>query len=393
MSVAVTGAGCISALGRGLEASLAALFAGDIQPLGTVTVDTSLDLKPAVFGVLDPVLLAGDERFTRTTGLALTAAVEALAQSWPGGCGVAPERLGVCFGTTVGSTFNEEPFYRAWLAEADPPADAITRYLANDLARAVAGQLGASGPTVTVANACASSADAIGMAMDWLESDRCDVVVAGGGDELARFAYLGFAALKNASPERCRPFDLERKGLNLGEAGAAVVLEREADARRRGARVLGRVLGYGAAADAHHMTAPHPEGRGLRAALAAALSQAGVAPRDIGLVNAHGTGTRENDRTEGRVLADLVSPDTPVLSTKGSTGHTLGAAGALEAVLTLGCLLHRRAPASPGFRVADPDCVLVPTTDDTRVVRPVAVSTSLAFGGTNAALVLGAEGW
>ena len=166
------------------------------------------------------------------------------------------------------------------------------------------------------------------------------------------------------------------------------MLESAASARQRGAAVLGRVLGYGSAADAHHFTAPHPQGRGLADALGAALAQAGLEAKDLAFVNAHATSTRENDRVEGHVLLQML-PRTPVWASKGGTGHTLGAAGALEAVLTLAALNLGRVPASTGFSASDPEIGLSPTQEALSVSLPYAVSTSLGFGGGNAALILG----
>jgi 3-oxoacyl-[acyl-carrier-protein] synthase-1/3-oxoacyl-[acyl-carrier-protein] synthase II len=235
--------------------------------------------------------------------------------------------------------------------------------------------------------ACASGADAIGTASRWIRAGRCDVVVAGGADALDRYPYLGFARLGNSSPERCRPFDLCRRGLNLGEGAAALVLEPLAAVLERGGRPRAILAGYGAAADAHHPTAPHPEGRGLRRALAVALAQAGLRPEEIGFVNAHGTGTIDNDRVEGRVLAEVFAAGVPVLSTKGATGHTTGAAGALEAVFTIRSLEERLVPGSAGFEVPDPECRVVPPARSRRVEARAALSSSLAFGGANSVLV------
>jgi 3-oxoacyl-(acyl-carrier-protein) synthase len=190
----------------------------------------------------------------------------------------------------------------------------------------------------------------------------------------------------NSSAERCRPFDLERQGLNLGEGAAAVVLERGEEARRRGGEVLALVAGYGSASDAYHPTAPHPNGRGLRHAIATALENARLDPAAVAFVNAHGTGTQENDRVEGCVLADMLPPATLVFSTKGYTGHTLGAAGAIEAVFTIHNLLDHRVPASAGFSTPDPACRVRPTTSTTPFAGKAALSTSLAFGGANAVL-------
>lgn len=390
--VVITGTGCISALGAEVVSSMAALYEGVVQPPTVGEVPSTLEKPPPVFCVTHPVEEGGERLLSRTSALAIAAAREAVRRSWGGGIDAAPERIGVCMGTTVGCTFNEEEFYRAYRDGGRPERKAITRFLRNDLSSVVAEELGARGPAITIGNACASSSDAIGVGRGWLEAGLCDVVIAGGADELARFAYLGFAVLKNCATDRCRPFDKNRRGLNLGEGAAAVVLERAEAADRRGAGTLAEVKGYASASDAHHMTAPHPDGRGLRQAIAVALEQAGLQPGDIDFVNAHGTGTSENDRIEGRILAETFGEAAAVFSTKGYTGHTLGGAGALEAVLTVHNLLDGKVPASAGFSQPDPECVLVPITSTTELHATHALSTSLAFGGSNTALVLSRGG-
>jgi 3-oxoacyl-[acyl-carrier-protein] synthase-1/3-oxoacyl-[acyl-carrier-protein] synthase II len=370
---------------------MAALYDGVVQPPTVGEVPSTLEKPPPVFCVTHPVGEGGEKLLSRTSALAVVAAREAVQRSWGGRIEAAPDRVGVCMGTTVGCTFNEEEFYRAYRAGGRPERTAITRFLQNDLSTVVAGELGARGPAITIGNACASSSDAIGVARGWLQAGLCDVVIAGGADELARFAYLGFAVLKNCATDRCRPFDRNRRGLNLGEGAAAVVLERAGAAGRRGAGIMAEVRGYASASDAHHMTAPHPDGRGLRQAIAVALEQAGLEPEEIDFLNAHGTGTSENDRIEGKVLAETFGEAAAVFSTKGYTGHTLGGAGALEAVLTVHNLMDGRVPASAGFLEPDPECVLVPVTATTELRAAHALSTSLAFGGSNTALVLSRE--
>jgi 3-oxoacyl-[acyl-carrier-protein] synthase-1/3-oxoacyl-[acyl-carrier-protein] synthase II len=241
---------------------------------------------------------------------------------------------------------------------------------------------------MTITNACTSGADAIGLALDMIRSGQCECVVCGGADALSLVPHTGFARLMVYDSEPCRPFDQTRKGLNLGEGAAALVLESAEHARRRNAAVLGHILGYGGAADAYHFTAPHPEGRGLAASIRIAFENADLNASDMAFVNAHGTATLENDKVEGRVLATLL-PATPVWASKGGTGHTLGAAGAVEAALSLQALNRRRVPASLGFQTPDPEIGLIPTRESLAVDSPYALSTSLGFGGGNAALVLG----
>ncbi|MBW2263863.1 MAG: beta-ketoacyl-[acyl-carrier-protein] synthase family protein [Deltaproteobacteria bacterium] len=380
--VAITGMGLVSALGAGVAESLDVLFSGRTSGPDSSPLPTDVAHPPPAFRVR--ASLEPDDELTRTSSLALAAVREAVAQSGLDLPGRDPLRTGVVLGTTVGCSFNAEAFYRSYRDGDGPDLGAVERYLRNALAPLVAGRIGAKGPSITVVNACASGTDAIGIGASLIRAGTCDVVVAGGADELERFAYHGFLSLKNVSTRACRPFDRGRDGLNLGEGAGVVVLERTPSSP-----VLGRVLGYASASDAHHPTTPHPGGRGLRRAIGAALDAAGLRPDEVAFVNAHGTATIENDRVEGSVLADLFAPGLPVVSTKGWTGHTLGAAGAIEAVLALCGLRDGRIPPTAGHEEPDPECGVTPTRETTPITAGAALSTSLAFGGMNAALVIG----
>ena len=378
--IPVTGLGCICAAGQSLPACLGTLFAGGPGPAPATRFASAHPGTYPVFEVLD---FESDPRRLRTSGLLLHAAREALLDA-----GLAPEdlpraRTGVIIGTTVGCALNDEAFCRAYRAGGHPGLEPMERILRSNPAEALAQELGLSGPCQTVVNACSSGTDAIGLGASWIRAGLCDVVLAGGADELSRITFNGFISLKITSEEACRPFDRDRQGLNLGEGAALLVLE--APGTRRRARSF--VLGYGSSCDAYHPTAPSPGGAGLRRALAEALK--GLAPAEVAFVNAHGTATPDNDRVEALVLADVL-PGVPFLSTKGRTGHTLGAAGALEAAFTVACLEAGRIPASAGFCTPDPALGgAEPVREATSVTGGVALSSSLAFGGNNAVLAFG----
>ena len=203
-----------------------------------------------------------------------------------------------------------------------------------------------------------------------------------------RVAMAGFWSLGVMSSEPCKPFDRDRAGLNLGEGAGIVLLESAAHARKRAVEHAFELAGFGAACDAHHLTAPHPEGRGLNTAIRAALSQAQIEVSQVAFINAHGTATTENDRAEGKCLAGVFGSKVPFLSTKGFTGHTLGAAGGLEAVFTLLGLRERWIPRSMGFENPAADVPIVPVSRRTAIDGNYAMSTSMAFGGNNSALLL-----
>lgn len=398
--VAVTGMGCISAVASDLRGHAAALERPAVHctPVPEWLFPTTL-AWPVFAAAGDPVspaaraLLASagkDGDASRTVLLAATALAEALATARLDRRALATRLVGVVIGTTVGCTFNDEEYYLAWRRGERPDLSPVTRYLNGNLAAGVHALLGTRGPAAVVTNACASGSDAIGLGREWIAAGRCDLVIAGGADELSRIAYNGFASLQLADAGPCRPFDRERRGLNLGEGAGIVVLESARQAAARGVAPLGWVRGYGAAADAWHPTAPHPEARGLRHALERALADGRVAPESIALVNAHGTATPANDLAEARALAATLPPATPVVSTKGMTGHTLGAAGAIEAILTLLALGRGATHGTVGCRTADPELPFAPLPEAAHATLAgrLGISQSLAFGGCNAALVL-----
>jgi 3-oxoacyl-[acyl-carrier-protein] synthase-1/3-oxoacyl-[acyl-carrier-protein] synthase II len=282
---------------------------------------------------------------------------------------------------------NDEGFYAEFRQGRDPDMEPIKRFLSNNPAATVAGVYGLSGPCQTVVNACSSGTDAVGLGALWIRSGMCDAVIAGGADELCRVTYNGFISLMITDESPCRPFDRNRRGLNLGEGAAILILEAEESRQDRGRAARAFVLGYGSSCDAYHLTAPRPDGKGLKQAVEEALAHSGIHASEVAFVNAHGTATPDNDRVEAGVLSALF-PNTPFLSTKGYTGHTLGAAGAIEAAFTVACLEQGRIPASIGFEHKDLELSAVPIQTPTTVTGEIAVSESLAFGGHNSAIVL-----
>ena len=383
--IAITGMGCICAAGRNLPDAMNSLFRGERRPAPPVRFASNHPVRYPVFEAIDfeepPDLL-------RTSAFALHAAREAFADAGIDRKTLSTLRVGVCVGTTVGSVMSEETFCRAYLAGNDPDMAPIRRILRSNPADVIAREFDLSGPRQTVVTACSSSTDALGIAGSWIRGGLCDAAIAGGADELGRITYIGFISLMITDDSPCKPFDMHRKGLNLGEGAAMLVLASEGALRRSGMRARSFLLGYGSAGDAYHLTAPRPDGAGLRSAISEALATSGVSPTSVAFVNAHGTGTPDNDRVEGRVLLDML-PGIPFLSTKGYTGHTLGAAGAIEAVFTATCLEMGKIPASAGFETPDPGIGITPAMKVAPVQGSVALSESLAFGGNNSVVVLG----
>jgi 3-oxoacyl-[acyl-carrier-protein] synthase II len=254
----------------------------------------------------------------------------------------------------------------------------------------VARHLELCGPRSTIMTACSSSATAVGVAADRVRLGQVDVAIAGGAEGLCRLTYAGFSCLRATSPDVCRPFDADRKGLNLGEGAAVLVLEALDHALARGAEVLALVAGYGITADAYHMTAPHPDGDGAARAMRAALDDAGLSPDDVDYINAHGTATPHNDAAETLAIKSLLgtrAPSVPVSSIKSMVGHTLGAAGAIEAAASVLTIARGLIPPTVNLEHPDPAFGLdfVPGQAREQPVR-VVLSNSFAFGGNNTSI-------
>jgi 3-oxoacyl-(acyl-carrier-protein) synthase len=379
--VALVGAGVVTPLGEDLDAFWSALLAGvdgtstiERFPVGDLRVRRGGEIKklPDVAARVDG---------GRASRLLVAAAADLVSRTPLPASG---DRLAVVVGTALGGVDDLDA------ALADPRAVRRAAGVLYDApAHALARFLGARGPVLTVSTACASGATALGLGADLLRDRVVDAVVAGGYDALCRFVLRGFDALRSLTRERVRPFDRRRSGLLLGEAAGLVLMTRDGDAR--GER-LGRLLGHGTGSDGAHIAAPDPEGRGLALAIEGALAEAGVGADALDFVSAHGTATALNDRAESAVLARVLgarAPTVPVNSIKGALGHTMGAAAALEAIM---CLLAAREgviPPTTGLEEPDPECDLDHVLGGPRVARPrLCLSTSLGFGGCNAALVL-----
>jgi 3-oxoacyl-(acyl-carrier-protein) synthase len=384
--VCITGIGAVSGAGANVPATLEAFASGHPNPARSLPFESTI-ASPTFQVDADLPVLPPRYNNCRSLRLTMLAVREALADAGIGSFDK-NTRVGICIGTTVASQLNNIPFYSAYRRDPSRSLDPVIDYLHCNLARAVGDLLHVSGPRMTIVNACSSGTDAIGVASSWINAGLCDVAIAGGADELSRVAMAGFWSLGVMSVEPCAPFDRDRCGLNLGEGAGILLLESAVHAQRRGKSPRFEIAGFGAACDAHHLTAPHPEGRGLDAAIHTALSQAKITPGQIAFINAHGTATADNDRAEGKVIARIFGDDVPFLSTKGFTGHTLGAAGGIEAVFSVLGLREGWLPASAGFENQADDVPIAPTRQRTQVHGEYAMSTSLAFGGNNSVVLI-----
>ncbi len=295
-------------------------------------------------------------------------------------------RVGVLLGTSTSGVLETEIAYRHRDAHGQlPPSFEYQRtHNAFSVTDYVRRTLGALGPAVTICTACSSSAKVFAAAARMLQADLIDAAIVGGVDSLCLTTLYGFQSLQLTAPGPCRPFDRRREGLSIGEAAAFALLERAPDSCADDDILM---LGSGESSDAHHMSAPHPEGAGARRAMQAALGAARLAPADVDYVNLHGTGTHSNDAAEARAVGGLFGADLPCSSTKAATGHTLGAAGALEAVI---CALALREGLMPGgvhSEQPDPTLPVHYLTANQRAPLARVLSNSFGFGGANCALL------
>src|SRR5215469_7589681 len=389
--VAVVAAGVISPLGFGLAETLDSLR----QARDCVTAVTRFSVAECrcktAGQVADDGLLDGlnqglrAKRLHRASHMMIRALREAVTQ--------APhfEPQLTVIGTTSGGMSYGERYYRSLCRSGD--LRHAPTWIANYPAQkpvmdAQEEVLGVSVPCQVIANACASGTNAIGHAFECVRSGRYQRVLAGGYDALSELVFTGFDSLQASTPEKCRPFDRHRTGMVLGEGAAIFALENLDVARKRGAPVLAEIIGYGISTDNFHITQPEPSGIGARQAMERALESAHISAADVDYINAHGTATTFNDATEGRAISTLFD-GVPLSSTKSMMGHSLGAAGAIEAIVCLLALEHQFLPANINFSRLDDDLDLNIVANET---RPAAVGTALSnsfgFGGTNASVVM-----
>jgi 3-oxoacyl-[acyl-carrier-protein] synthase II len=389
--VAVVAAGVVSPLGVGLGATLAALReARDcVSPVTRFAVD---QCRCSTAGQVPDEWLAGvlpNDRKARRLHRASRMMISALAELREQAPDFRPELTVI--GTTSGGMSFGEQYYRALQRPGTPATGApgwIANYPPQKPAVDALEAFGVTSPCQVIANACASGTNAIGHAFECIRSGRYERILTGGYDAISELVFVGFDSLQAATPEKCRPFDGARSGLVLGEGAALFALENLAVAQARGADILAEITGYGISTDNHHLTQPHPSGIGPRQAMERALQSAGLAPEAIDYVNAHGTATPFNDAAEGKAIADLLGR-VPVSSTKGMMGHSLGAAGAIEALFTILALRHGFLPANINFRVSDLGLDLDIVANKVRPARPAAaLSNSFGFGGANASIVI-----
>ncbi len=392
-AVYIIGAGLVTALGVGKAANLDALLAGrsgigSIRHLQTVHQDLPVgEVKHSDMELLALCGLSNRQQYTRTTLLGLLAASEALEQAGGNAGGI---RTGFISATSVGGMGSTELFYPDFLKDPDSgDIQAVATHDCGDSTERIAKALGIKDFVSTISTACSSSANSIMLGARMIRAGLLDRVVAGGTDALTKFTLNGFNSLQILDKEPCKPFDEHRKGLNLGEGAGFVVLESEVLARKNPERILGILSGYGNTNDAYHQTASSPDGKGAGLAIEKALAVAGLSTSQIDYINAHGTGTENNDVSEGLALERVFGGKLPPFSsTKAYTGHTLAAAGGVEAVISLLALGHQT--VFPNLRHAVPMKELQNLPETALKSHKInhILSNSFGFGGNCSSLVI-----
>ncbi len=411
--VVVTGLGLVTPVGVGVEAAWGALLAGT-PGCGPVThFEATLEYPTRIAcevkgfdpaGVLDAKEIRRYDRFAQ---FALVAAHEAVRHAGLVDApseGVDPDRFGVIVGTGIGGIGTFEVQCKILLDRGPSRVSPffVPMFIPDIAPGLISIRYGARGANYTTVSACASSAHAIGDALRIIERGDADRIIAGGTEAtITPLTMAGFGSMKamstrNDEPEKAsRPFDADRDGFVMGEGAGCLILEAREVAERRGARILGRIAGFGMSADAYHITSPVPGGAGAQSAMRAALQDAGIRPEDVDYINAHGTSTPHNDRTETQAIRAVLGPHADrvvVGSTKSMTGHLLGAAGAVEAIICVLACQDGTIPPTINLNTPDPECDLdyAPNRAREKPVR-LALSNSFGFGGHNACIAIAQE--
>lgn len=389
--VAITAWGCLSSAGVGLGALVAALREGQSRlapirlfPLSFATV------VGEVCAPLPDIRLALSAYACRNARLALKALEEIRPKVEEALARYGAERLGLVLGTSTSGIYDSEQAYVHFLAHGVMPADFnfLRRHAVSATAQFLSLELGIRGPVYAVSTACSSSAKALGAGQRLLQTGVCDAVLVAGVDSLCRLTLYGFHSLGLIAPDPCRPMDHNRKGLNIGEAAALLLLERS----EAGNRSCPHLLAVGESSDAHHMAAPDPEGRGAESAMRSALEIAGLPPQEVGYVNLHATATSLNDLAEAQAMVRMFGDRVPCSGVKGLLGHTLGASGALETIVTIEALRAGWLPGTCGLQQPDPAFRIRLLKDPEAADAAFALCNAFGFGGSNASVLLARSG-
>lgn len=399
--VFVTGLGIVSSLGFGRQEFWRAVERGDngfrpIERFDTAVFDRSIAGEVKGFNAADFMTAAEAKRMGRCSAYAVAAARMAVEDAGLKTEHLAGARTGVVLGTTMGEAEVIADLEDAWIHRGLDAVDTsrIASYGTSLLPIHVARSFGARGMVIALPAACAAGNYAIGFAADQIRAGRADVVITGASEIIQKLQFAGFVRLGAVAPDRCQPFDKNRKGLIVGEGAGILVLESEEHLVRRGGVPMAEIGGYGLACDAHHITRPHPDGAGSLTAMREAIASSGITPDEVDFINAHGTGTSANDKVESAVVkATFGERRVPISSMKGMLGHCMGAASALEAVACVLTVQTGLYPATLGYETPDPECdVNLIANQAVKGKADIVLNNSLAFGGYDAVVTFAKPG-
>ena len=390
--------GAVTAVGNDLPSFWQSLKEGrcGIRPITIFDTSAYRSHNGGEVGRLSPekhFTLRDLRRLSRCDQFGIIAAREAMNAASLNKEEIDRERLGIILGADSGGIFSVEKYFRAIYTHASkrPSPSLLLSFSLATTTDHIAEEFDLRGPRTTTATVCSSSSAAIAFAYDAIVSGTAELMISGGSDSLCEVTYAGFNSLRAVDLEVCRPFDKNRQGLSLGEGAGILILEELEHALARGARIWGEVLGYGICAEAYHLTAPEPSGEGIARSIRLALADAGISPKDVDYINAHGTGTPLNDVVETRGIKMAFGKrayEIPISSIKSMIGHCLGSAGGIEAVATLLSLHEGIIPPTINYATPDPECDLDYTPHEARKKEiNIAISNSFAFGGNNVCLV------
>lgn len=393
--VVVTGLGVISSIGIGKAAFWDNLLQGKSGISEVASYDTSKHVthKGGEIKNFNPEDYISKKRIRligRASQLAMSATKLALEDARLLNNSISDYKTSVCLGTTMGEIQSVEKADHAWIKSGQKDVENLALYqsLLNNIPSAVAMEFKLKGRNRIFTTACAAGNYAIGYGYDLLQFNESDIIVAGGADSFSWIAFTGFNKVSATAPEKCQPFDKNRKGIIPGEGAGVVILETLEQAQRRKAHIYAEILGYGLSCDAHHMT--NPQAEGLASCMKNALKDAGLTPNDVDYISAHGTGTILNDRAECAAIKQIFgNKKIPISSIKSMLGHTMGAASAIEAITCCIVVQNDIIPPTINYEMPDPECDIdcVPNVSRKQTVN-IALNNGFAFGGNNACLVI-----
>ena len=394
-SVVITGVGILTALGRGISDTACALKAGK-SGISKITSFATDKYNADTGGEIEEYLIDRDlsgNALDRASYLVFTACKDALSGAFFNAADKRSQDISVFLGTTLGGMLSGQNFHRDYLLKRNKEKRRLplSDYLTNQgihISRA----FNSIGETLILNNACASGLNAIGLAFRRLRSGQASLAIAGGYDVMSDFTHAGFSSLQLVTREKCRPFDKNRSGLILGEGAGIIVLEEMGHALKRNAHIYAEIIGFGQSTDAYHITKPDPEAKGACKAITSAIKDAGISAGEIDYINAHGTATSANDPMETMAINAALGGygrKIPVSSTKPMTGHTLGAAGAVDLIISTIAINNNLLPVNLNYENPDPKCELNIISGQSKNAEiKVALSNSFGFGGSNGAALL-----